>query len=492
MKKKAFLTAVLIVIPAVCFAFLFGGGGGKADEYEALKPLMEVYSILKNNYVDEEKVVPSELTESAIKGMVSHVDPFSQYLDPQRYKDMNEDTKAEFGGLGIEIAVKDGQLMVVAPIEDTPAYEAGIKAGDKIMTIEGESTEGIEVLDAVHKLRGTPGTKVTIQIQRGIEQRLRDFTITRAVIKIRTVRYSVLEDGTGYLRINEFMGDAAGAVDRALKSLAKSKAERLIIDLRNNPGGLLDQAVRVAEFFLPKDRLIVYTEGRAKTKGMEFKSSRNMDFKGDIAVLINRGSASASEILSGALQDHNRAVIIGTQSFGKGSVQTIIPLSGGSALRLTTAQYMTPSGRKIHGVGIKPDIILEEPIPTAYTSNLFDKGYFEGFAGEFLKKNPDGLVSLAQKESVKVSETDVKVLFKKTPENALLDEFRKFLRKKEIEILDHEMAADRETILRWLKSEIAKKHKGREEERKVSVENDVQIRRAVDFLNALAKLKAGA
>ena len=483
--KKRFLLFVFVLTLVFSFAL-------KADRqkeaYEALKPLMEVYAIIQESYVDEDKTKPKDLAESAIKGMVEHIDPFSQYMDPQAYKDMSDDTKAQFGGLGIEISVKDGQLMVVSPIEDTPAYNAGIKAGDKIMLIEGESTEGLDVMDAVHKLRGEPGTKVTISIQRGTIPDYKDYTIQRAVIKIETARYNTIGDDIGYIRINQFMGDGAEIVEKGLKEFKKDKIKRLIIDLRDNPGGLLDQSVRISDFFLPKGDMVVYTEGRSKSKGIEFRSENDPIYKGDIVVLINGGSASASEIVAGALQDHNRAVIVGTQSFGKGSVQTIIPLSDKSALRLTTATYMTPSGKKIHGVGIKPDIIMEEEIPSSYTASLFDRNVFEDFVKEYLKKHPEGIES-AKKESVKVSESDIKVLFKKDDDQKLMDDFRKYLKEKKEDIKVQELAQDKSAILKWIKMEIAKNLKGRGASRKAAIENDTQVKRAIDLLNTMDKLR---
>lgn len=501
--RKKFLLIIILLYAINNYAGLFGGQ--KDKDYEALKPLMEVYSIIQESYVDEDKTDPKDLIDGALKGMVGKLDPFSQYLDPQSYKDMSEDTKAEFGGLGIEISVKDGQLMVVAPIEDTPAYRAGIKAGDKIMQIDGESTEGIEIMDAVHKLRGTPGTKVTITIQRGHDPNWKDYTIIRDIIKIKTVRYNTIGDDIGYIKINEFMGDAKGEVEKAIKSFKKKKIDKLIIDLRNNPGGLLDQAVKCADLFLPKGKLIVYTEGRNKKSRIDFKAEDNEEYDAKIVVLINKGSASASEILAGALRDNNRAILMGTKTFGKGSVQTIIPLSGGSALRLTTAQYFTPSGKKIHGIGITPDIELEEPIPSSYSANLYDKNYFEEFAEFYLKKYPEGLekvksedtsrpekvtiLASEQEKGVKVSETDLKVLFRETTDDKIFNEFKKWLKNEKSEELKiQELAADKEILLGWIKTEIAKKQKGRGAAREVAVENDVQVKRAINILNTISRL----
>jgi carboxyl-terminal processing protease len=480
MKKYIIIMAIFIMATTVRAA--------DKDSYEALKPLMEVYSIIQDAYVDEGKTNPKDLVDGAMKGMVEKLDPFSQYLDQQAYKDMQQDTKGEFGGLGIEISVKDGQLLVVAPIEDTPAYKIGIKAGDKIIKIEGDSTEGIEVMDAVHKLRGTPGTKVTITILRGLDPTPKDITITREIIHVETVRYSMIGDDVGYLRINEFMGDGSVTVAKALDTFNKHGIKKLIIDLRDNPGGLLDEAVKIAGYFLPKDTLVVYTEGRVKDKGLKFKSDSPELYDGKIVVLIDRGSASASEILSGALQDWNRAVIVGTKSFGKGSVQTIIPLSDNSAIRLTTAQYMTPKGRKIHGVGIEPDITLEEQTASSFTLSMFEKNYFEEFAGRYLKEHPEGLVKEEKTESKKVSESDIKVLFKKSADDKLFDDFKEMLESKNVEIKTPEFVADRDIILKQIKIEIARKQKGSGEARRIEIENDQQVKRAIDVLNTMNKL----
>ncbi len=478
-----------ILIVLVMTAMFCGTAfSAKKDSYEALKPLMEVYSLIQDSYVDEEKTDPKKLIEGAMKGMVGTLDPFSQYMDVQSYKDMGDDTKAQFGGLGIEISVKDGQLVVVAPFEDTPAYKAGIKAGDKIMKIESDSTDGIEIMDAVHKLRGTPGTSVTITIQRGLEPKWKDVTIVRDIIKVKTVRYNIIGEDVGYIRINEFMGDASDTVGKALELFNKKDIKKLIIDLRDNPGGLLDAAVEITDYFLPNDTLIVYTQGRQKEKETRFKAKNSELFKGKIVVLINRGSASASEILAGALQDWDRAILVGEKSFGKGSVQTIIPLSDNSALRMTIAQYMTPKGRKIHGVGIDPDILLEEPVASSFTAGLIEKNYFEEFASDYIKSHPNGLEKDIKKESAKVSESDIKVFFKKTDDEKLVDEFRKMLLNKNEEIKALEFFNDRDIILKILKIEIAKKTKCRDEARKVEIENDIQVKRAIDILNTMRKM----
>jgi carboxyl-terminal processing protease len=483
MKKNIFMVILLIVAAAMPLY-----AKKDKDAYEALKPLMEVYAIVQDTYVDEEKTQPGDLVSGAIKGMVQTLDPFSQYLDQQSFKDMNEDTKAEFGGLGIEISIKDGQLTVVAPIEDTPASNAGIQAGDKIVFIDGETTDGLEVMDAVHKLRGTPGTKVTITVQRGQEQP-KDYVITRAIIKIETARYSVINGKYGYIRINEFMGKASDVVLKAIGEFREKKVKKVIIDLRNNPGGLLDQAIKVSDIFLPNDKVIVSTAGRNKDKIQKFKSSDNIEFKGDIVIIVNEGSASASEILAAALKDNEKAVIIGTNTFGKGSVQTIIPLSDNSAIRLTTQQYFSPNGTKIHGVGVKPDIEIKDPVASTFSVELMEKGYITEFVTEYLKKNPDGLDnSKKEKNGANVSESDIKVFFKKSFDEKLMEDFGKWLKQKGEEVQAQEFVADSEILAKWIKTEMALKQKGRSASRAVAVENDTQIKRAMDILDTVARL----
>jgi carboxyl-terminal processing protease len=284
-------------------------------------------------------------------------------MPPEMYKEMKIETKGSFGGLGIEISIKDGILTVISPIEDTPAYKSGIKAGDQILKIDDKFTKDLSIMEAVKRMRGNKGTRVILTIMREGFERPKEFPLIRDIIQVKSVKYKTLDEGFGYVRVAQFQEKTDDDLAAALGSLKKSnkgKLRGLVLDLRNDPGGLLDQAVRVADHFLPEGKLIVYTEGREKDSKMRFnaqKGEKEPDYP--IVVLINSGSASASEIVAGAMQDHKRAVIMGTQSFGKGSVQTIIPLSDDSGLRLTTARYYTPNGRSIQAKGISPDIIVE-------------------------------------------------------------------------------------------------------------------------------------
>lgn len=329
------------------------------QDYESLEAFTNILSIVKKNYVED--VDTKNLVNGAINGMLSSLDPHSAYLTPELYKDLQMDTQGRFGGLGIEITVKGGILTVVSPIEDTPAAKAGVKPGDQIFKIEDEFTKDMTLVDAVKKMRGPKGTKITISIKREGVPELIDFTLMRDTIRVQSVRSRNLEEGYGYIRLAQFQERSDRDVQKALEKMAAEKGglKGLVLDLRNDPGGLLTQAVRIADLFLDSG-LIVYTEGRIESQKQKYFAQKDgswMDFP--MVVLVNGGSASASEIVAGALQDHKRAVILGTKTFGKGSVQTILPLDDSSALRLTTARYFTPKGRSIQAMGIVPDIIVE-------------------------------------------------------------------------------------------------------------------------------------
>ncbi len=358
-KRIALILMLIIIVAALGIsigrlsATSVGAGG---EGYEELKTFTEVMSMVKKHYVEE--VTTKDLIYSAIKGMLNSLDPHSSFMPPEAYKEMQVETKGEFGGLGIQIGMKDGVLTVIAPIEDTPAYKAGIKAGDKIIKINNEPTKDMNIQDAVSKMRGAPNTPVTISVLREGWKEPKDFTIIRDIIKIKSVKSKMLEDNIGYIKISQFQEQTSADLSAALKKLEDEKINSLIVDLRNDPGGLLNSAIDVAGQFLPKGKLVVYTKTRAGEKS-EFFTEGDRSFSLPMIVLVNQGSASASEIVAGALKDWNRAVVLGTQTFGKGSVQTVIPLSDGSGLRLTTAKYYTPKGISIQNTGIAPDIVVK-------------------------------------------------------------------------------------------------------------------------------------
>lgn len=326
---------------------------------EDLRTFVEVFDRIKSAYV--EPIDDKTLLENAIKGMLSNLDPHSAYLDPQAFQELQESTNGEFGGLGIEVGLNDGRVSVISPIDDTPAARAGIEAGDIITQIDGQPTKGWTMMQTVDKLRGKVGSSVTLTLMRNGGKPF-DVKLDRAVIKVRSVRSEWLDKGYGYLRITQFQVDTGKEVGKALARLKKEnggRLEGLVLDLRNNPGGVLQSAVEVTDHFL-EDGLIVYTKGRIANSELRFSADKANASEGvPLVVLINGGSASASEIVAGALQDHKRGVVMGTSSFGKGSVQTVLPLTNDRALKLTTALYFTPKGRSIQAQGIIPDITVE-------------------------------------------------------------------------------------------------------------------------------------
>lgn len=335
------------------------------ESYQELETFANVLAIVQKNYV--EPVSTKQLINGAITGMLASLDPHSAYLTPDLYKDLQVETRGSFGGLGIEITIKNSMLTVVAPIEDTPAYKAGIKANDQIIKINNDFTKDMTLTDAVKRMRGPKGSKISLTLHRDGIPELFTVNLMRDVIKIKSVKAKDLEHHYDYIRVTTFQEHTDEDVEHALEKFEKEdhgKIKGLVLDLRDNPGGLLNQAVRVADDFLDGG-LIVYTEGRLENQRQKYFSHKKTDFSDfPMVVLVNAGSASASEIVAGALQDHRRALVLGTQTFGKGSVQTILPLDDRSALRLTTARYFTPNGRSIQAVGITPDIEVEAPKPT--------------------------------------------------------------------------------------------------------------------------------
>ena len=334
--------------------------GNEKIPIEQLKAFSEVYMKIKKDYV--EKVDDEKLFDDAIKGMLEGLDPHSTYLNEKDFEDLQIGTRGEFGGLGIEVTMEDGYVKVVSPIDDTPAYRAGVKAGDLIIMLDDKPVKGLTLSECVDIMRGKVGTSLELTIAREGENKPLKVKIIRDTIKVKSVKYDILDNNYGYLRITSFQSKTGSSLKNVLlKIKKKNNLKGIVLDLRNNPGGVLGAAVEVSDTFLDQKKMIVTTSGRMSDAINEFKSSSN-DFAKDIpiVVLINGGSASASEIVAGALQDHRRAIIMGTQSFGKGSVQTILPLTRKTALKITTARYFTPNGRSIQAKGITPDIIVNE------------------------------------------------------------------------------------------------------------------------------------
>jgi len=376
------LVAVLLVSPATHAA---ESAKNNAETYRLLNLFGDVFERVRADYVDD--TTDKALIESAITGMLSALDPHSSYMNAKSFREMQVQTRGSFGGLGIEVTMENGFVKVVSPIDDTPAFKAGLQPGDLIIQLDGKPVLGMNLAEAVEKMRGKVGSALKITVRREGREPF-DVTITRAVIKIRSVR-SRLEENVGYIRVTSFNEQAAKGIKTAMEKFRKELGDKLqgvVLDLRNNPGGLLDQSVAVSDAFLEKGE-IVSTRSR-RTDDMQRFNARPGDLaKGlPMVVLINGGSASASEIVAGALQDHRRAIVLGTKSFGKGSVQTIIPLSGHGAMRLTTAKYFTPSGRSIQAVGIDPDIMVEQAkIETVKATNRRREADLEGALA-----NPNG------------------------------------------------------------------------------------------------------
>lgn len=419
-KRRLVLNTILIAIITGGALFMNGNRGeviaDTEDVYKNIEIFTEVLRRIENDYVEPRD--SQELIYGAIKGMVRSLDPHSSFMTKEEYGELMLETKGSFTGIGIEITMKDDILTVVSPIEGTPAFKAGVKAGDKIIKIEEKSTKDITMMEAVKDIRGPKGTKVKLTIIREGAQRPLEFSIIRDVIPLRSIRHHLLTSDIGYIRISNFQSKTSKDLFSALDQLEKDqRLKGLVLDLRNNPGGLLSQAVEVSDLFL-ESGIIVSTKGRDKTQGIKSTAHRNRKHRDyPIIVLVNSGSASAAEIVAGALQDNKRALIVGTRTFGKGSVQTILPLSDGAGLRLTTARYYTPSGKSIQLSGIMPDIEL--PFVSPSEDEKKDASHFmreENLDGHMPHEGKKG--AKAQKKDITAEEDEkeenlVKMLIKK-------------------------------------------------------------------------------
>jgi carboxyl-terminal processing protease len=400
----------LVIIFLLGIFILFGlYNGSKVSAldkgiYKDVKTFNEVLDLVKKNYVDE--VDTQSLIRGAINGMIKSLDPHSAFMTPDLYKELEVETQGRFGGIGIEITILKDILTVVSPIEDTPAFNAGLKSGDQIIKIDGKSTKDITIMEAVQKLRGPKDTKVTVTIFRETMAKPKDIVLTRAIIQVKSVKTKDLDDNVGYIRISSFHERTSDDVRKALKEIVEKQRplKGLVLDLRNDPGGLLIQAIEVSDMFL-KSGIIVSTRGR--TKNMETKTMAKDDgneITCPMVVLVNEGTASAAEIVAGALQDNGRALIVGTQTFGKASVQTVIPLEDGSALKLTTARYYTPNGRSIQAEGIKPDIVIKYVRPVEEAA---ENG--NGWGDERIReKDLKGHIKPAKEDGTKLEEAQNK------------------------------------------------------------------------------------
>lgn len=428
LSRKAFLLLLAGCFLSVVYTLNFvrhvaAKESGLLDKYHYLKTFTDVLALVEKNYVEPVNI--EEMVEGAIKGMLLTLDPHTGYLSKDIYSELQVETKGQFGGLGIEITVKDGLLTVVAPIEDSPAARAGVMPGDKIIKIADEFSKNFSLIDAVKKMRGPKGTPITISVQREGYKELIPITIIRDVIQVKSVRSRMLEEGFGYVRVAQFQEGTAkefiASIERMKKELSSDGLKGLVLDLRNNPGGLLTQAIRVSDLFL-KEGVIVYTEGRLESQKQKyFAHDDKAEPEFPIIALINGGSASASEIVAGALQDHGRAMILGEQSFGKGSVQTILPMERGDALRLTTALYYTKSGRSIQAQGISPDIAISDKRYPRDTEELLEEDEDEN--GPTKEKDLPGALknpASQKKDSAKEKEEDRLLIGSRSAMNAEL------------------------------------------------------------------------
>lgn len=428
MSKKSILVVLLIASLFTSLSLGFGTKYAQAyneDFFEQLSTFTEVLKLVQDNYYDQKKINEDSLMVGAIKGMLEVLDKHTVYLDKQSFQMLTSETSGSFGGLGIQISVKDGVLTIITPMVGTPAERIGLKPGDIISKINGESTQGITQMDAIGKLRGKPGTQVTITVIReGVPKPL-EYTITRAIIELNSIPASfMVTKDIGYVKVTEFEKPTSSKLIDSLKKLKNEGMTKLILDLRNNPGGLLISSVEISNLFLPQGKVIVSTQGRVDSQKRIFKATGGSEFEElPMVVLVNLGSASASEIVTGALKDHKRATIIGSKTFGKGSVQNVIKLNRDDALKITVALYYTPSGVSIHEKGIDPDILVEDDRYPMYIAYLRKHDYFRKFVQKKLKDK-------------RISYGDFKV------DKAMLDEFYTFVNNDKNEELKKEIFSD--------------------------------------------------
>lgn len=450
------------------------------DNYEALKPFSEAYAYIQNAYVDSAKAKPQDLVRGAIRGMVETLDPFSAYMAGEDLRAFSDETHGTYEGIGIETGVKDRRMVVISPIDDTPAQKAGLKAGDWIVKINNESTERFTFPQVIRKIRGEHGTKVTLAIWRDGFQEPRDFTIARGDIKLVTVRSALLDGGVGYVRLSEFMGKTADDMGRALSALASQGMKAVILDVRNNPGGLLGVSADVARYFLEGEKMIVYRTDRNDKVVEQFTADKKAPYAAlPLAVLINGGSASASEIVAGAIKDWNRGVLIGTRSFGKGTVQTQFPLSDRSALHLTVGRYHTPKGQVIHGVGIQPDVVAEMPNLSSSTAKLLDGDWFGKFAKSYVALHPQGL---PKADAATSADRTAREAEQRLVEDELIRDLARTVRDGGGEVSEEGLRGDRRFVLDQIRVEVARVLQGEKEAYREVVMSDPQVERALEVL----------
>ena len=483
-RRPSLLTTAFLLLALCAVSFAAGAATQSAstpkdkneEVYKYLNPFVDALAIIREKYVDVDKTNPKDLVYGALQGMVNTLDPFSQFMPPEDYKEMQTETSGKFGGLGIEIAIKDDRLTIISPIEGTPADRAGLKAGDKIVKIGDEKTDSMTINDAVKRLRGKVGTKVTITVQReGLAEPF-DVSLIRDSIKIESIHSYMLPHQIGYVRISEFIENTTDDFIKAVDDLQKkSPLKGLVVDLRNDPGGLLNEAVGVSDFFTEKGKMLVSTRGRSANQTQEFKATDGEKFNKDrpVVCMVNEGSASGAEIVAGALKDWKRAVLIGAKTFGKGSVQTILPLdnSDGAALRLTMAKYYTPSGVCIHGIGIEPDLDLRNHDISESTIKVYSKQLPNAFAKQLVK---EGMAITRDTEVTPI----------------LMDRFYAYCMKNVKKIDKEELKKDADYLKNSLYVEMIREKLGEKEARELSVLKDPQVLVAEQIVENGGKISA--
>ncbi len=496
---KRFGVVILTLVLGISIGYRIGDAESKKKNISVMFRLFtNTLNYVKDYYVEEKE--PPDLIEKAIEGMVNSLDPFSDFYTPEETEEFKIHTTGEFGGLGIQIGIRNGVVTVISPIEGTPAYRAGLRPGDKIIKIEDTSIIGWKLSDVVKRLRGKPGTKVTITVSRpGVNEPLK-FTITRAIIHIQAVPYfGMLGDDIGYIKLSSFQKNASKEVEKALDSLFAAGATKIVLDLRSNPGGLLSEAIRVANLFIQRGALIVSTKGRVPNSNRDFFAPSDPPHGTEfpLAVLVSRGSASASEIVSGAVQDWDRGIIIGDTTFGKGSVQRVFPLQEGYQLKITTARYFTPSGRcidrrtfenekdtvktpyytkRLHrtvygGGGIIPDVVNEGELLKPLVSKAFAKGVFFDFAVKYYKSHEKP----EKPEDIHIPDS-------------VLKEFENFMKEKKIEFTSCDFDEAKDQLRMVLEEEIAEKYFGKKGRYIVRTRRDTVLKQAIDLLKGAEKV----
>jgi carboxyl-terminal processing protease len=437
-----------------------------SDIYDKLQQVMETLEYINKSYVDQDKLKGDKLMYGAINGMISALDPHSHFMTPDDFKDLQSQTQGTYSGIGVEITIKNDILTIVAPFEKSPAWKKGIKAGDRILKVNGVLTKNMSMSDAIKKIKGPKGTTVKLTILHEGAEKTEDIDVERDDIKIQSVNSFIIGEKIGYIRLRQFIESSGKDIEKALLYFEKEKIKGLILDLRNDPGGLLNVSIDIANKFLPENKMIVSTKSRYEEKKYPSTGGNPYVVSLPMIVLINKGSASASEIVAGAMQDNKRALVIGSKSFGKASVQSIFPLTDGSGLRLTTAYYYTPSGKKIHEIGIIPDISIEEKEPSDAVWKMRYYEHFDNYAKKMKKEDPELNLNTAV-------------------DDKMIEDMIKDVRAKSFQITDAEVEKNRGFLKTFLKVEIVKVYKNEEEAEKTAAEEDEIVKRSLDFIKSI-------